>query len=370
MLRYLIEKEFKLIWRNPMVLGIIIMMPVLTMLVLPFATNQEVKNVKITIVDHDRSSTSRRLTEKILSSEYFQLESTASTYTAAMDRMDSGATDIILEIPANLERDCRRGTPATLLVGANAVNGTRGALGSRYLTMVIFDFPFSGSSPRISSQIAGKVPMISAEPSFRFNPHLDYKVFMIPGLLVILVSQLATSLPALNIVGEKETGTIEQMNVSPVGKTQFIIGKLVPCWMVGFIALLLGSFIAWIIHDIHPHGSWTAMLTLSAIYILALSGLGLMISNYSNTMQQAMFVIFFLSMIMMLTCGLFTPVKSMPQWAQLLTAGNPLTYYTRAMRLIWLQGAGFRATLPQFTVITLMALLLNLWAILSYRKRS
>lgn len=370
MLGYLIEKEFKLILRNPMVLGIIIMMPVLTMLVLPFATNQEVKNVHITIVDHDNSVTSRRLTDKILSSEYFRLESYAPTYTQAFERMEQGATDIILEIPSNLERDCRRGTPTTLFVAANAVNGTRGALGSRYLSMVISDFQFGKTTPQLQAQIAGKVPIIAAEPSFRFNPHLDYKVFMIPGLLVILVTQLATSLPALNIVGEKETGTIEQMNVSPVGKFQFILSKLIPCWVIGILALLLGTFIAWLVHGIYPHGSWVAMLSVSAIYVLALSGLGLVISNYSNTMQQAMFGIFFFSMIMMLTCGLFTPVKSMPDWAQTLTAGNPLTYYARAMRLIWLQGASLPAVLPQLAVITLMALLLNVWAIISYRKRS
>ena len=170
------------------------------------------------------------------------------------------------------------------------------------------------------------------------------------------------------IVGEKEAGTIEQINVSPVPRRLFILAKLMPNWAIGLVALAFGMTFAWAVHGITPAAGVATVLLPSAIFILAASAMGMVISNYSETMQQAMFVMFFFIIIMMLTCGLFTPVESMPRWAQAVTAANPMTYFTKAMRMAYLKGSSPADMAPCLAALTAFAAALNAWAVASYRK--
>lgn len=207
-------------------------------------------------------------------------------------------------------------------------------------------------------------------PQYKFNPHLDYKVFMIPALMVMLLTLLTGFLPALNIVGEKEAGTIEQINVTPVKKSMFVLAKLIPYWVIGFIVLGLCMILAALVYGINPAGSLLTIFLFATIYILVVSGFGLIISNYSDTIQQAMFVMFFFIMIFILMSGLFTPVASMPQWAQVITIFNPLKYFMQVMRLVYLKGSAFVELIPQFLALCTFAVALNVWAVLSYKKSS
>jgi ABC-2 type transport system permease protein len=206
------------------------------------------------------------------------------------------------------------------------------------------------------------------EPNYKFNPHLDYKVFMVPALMVMLLTLLTGFLPALNIVGEKEIGTIEQINVTPVKKLMFIFSKLIPYWLIGFVVLSLCILIARLVYGLIPMGSLLTIYFFASIYILVVSGMGLVISNYSNTMQQAMFVVFFFMMIFILMSGLFTPISSMPDWAQKITILNPLKYFIQVMRLVYLKGSAFVELIPQFFALCYFAVGFNAWAVLSYKK--
>jgi ABC-2 type transport system permease protein len=203
---------------------------------------------------------------------------------------------------------------------------------------------------------------------YKFNPHLDYKVFMIPALMVMLLTMIAGFLPALNIVGEKEAGTIEQMNVTPVKRLMFVLSKLIPYWVIGFFILSICMGVAALVYQLYPVGSLLTIYFFASIYILVVSGFGLVVSNYSNTMQQAMFVMFFFVMVFLLMSGLFTPVSSMPDWAQKITVFNPLKYLMQVMRLVYLKGSAFGEMIPQFLALCGFAVGLNAWAVMSYRK--
>lgn len=361
MLKYLIEKEFKQIRRNKFLPRLILFFPTMMMIVLPWAANLDVKDIDVAIVNRDHSQLSARLAEKISASAYFNLSSVSESYNNALKTLDKGDADIILEIPEGFEKALVKEGNAKVLIAANAVNGTKAGMGSAYLVSVISDY-----SQELSNQSVKRG--IEIVPQNRYNPSMDYKKFMVPALMVMLLTILCGFLPALNIVSEKEVGTIEQINVTPVGKFTFILAKLIPYWLIGFIVLTIAVIIGRIIYGITPQGSLFTFYLLASVFVFVVSGFGLVISNYSNTMQQAMFVMFFFMLIFILMSGLFTPVESMPRWAQIITIFNPMKYFIEIMRMVYLKGSGLEALIRQIVALLSFALLFNSWAVLSYRK--
>ena len=372
MLRFLIEKEFKQIIRNSFLPRIIVAMPLMVMLVFPWVANQEVRNINLSVVDHDRSAFSERMTNKIISSGYFRLTDVSANGNQAMNSINSGAADIILEIENSFERNIINEGTGRVMISANAVNGTKAMLGSSYLSAILAEYAnemnIESGKWKVENNFQTSNFKFQLLSQYRFNPHLDYKVFMLPALMVMLLTLLCGFLPALNIVSEKEAGTIEQINVTPVKKIMFVFAKLIPFWIIGFVVLSICMTISALVYGLFPTGSLLTILFFASIYILSISGFGLVISNYSNTMQQAMFMIFFFIMIFILMSGLFTPVSSMPQWAQTITIFNPLKYFMEVMRLIYLKGSIFGEMLPQFWALCGFGMTLNTWAVLSYRK--
>ena len=365
MLKYLLEKEFKQIFRNAFIPKLILAMPVMMMLVLPWAANQEIKNVKLSIVDNNRSAVSERFINKIVASGYFLLTDISTSYDEAMQSVDAGKTDIILEIPPKFENDLYKSNIANVMLSVNAVNGMKGGLGSAYLSNIVNDFANELTKEQGNSN---NYQLSIINHQFRFNPKLDYKAFMIPALFVMLLTLLTGFLPALNIVGEKELGTTEQLNVTPMNKGIFILAKLIPYWIIGFVVLSICMGIAALVYGLIPAGSLATIYLYAVVYILVVSGLGIVISNYSDTMQQAMFVMFFFMLIIILLSGLFTPISSMPHWAQTITTLNPLKYFMEVMRSVYLKGSSFKELIPQFIALCGFAVAFNTWAILSYRK--
>lgn len=342
------------------------------MIVFPWAANQEVKNIKLSIVDNDHSSYSERMIQKTVASGYFKLDNVSAIYNDAMHSIKSGKADIILEIQDEFEKNMVNDGVGRVMISANSVNGTTGGLGSGYLSSIMNDYAgeLRNEYGRQTVAASAEIPSFSVIPQYKFNPHLNYKVFMVPALMVMLLTMLCGFLPALNIVGEKEKGTIEQMNVTPVGKFQFILAKLIPFWIIGFVVLSICMGLAALIYGIFPVGSLLTIYLFASIYILVVSGFGLVISNYSDSMQQAMFVMFFFVMILLLMSGLFTPITSMPDWAQKITIFNPLKYLMQVMRLVYLKGSAFKELIPQFLILCGFAVALNAWAVASYRKNN
>ena len=370
MIKYLIEKEFKQIFRNSFIPKMIIGMPVMIMLIMPWAANLEVKNINISIIDHDHSSYSKQLVQKIEASSYFVLADISNTYEEALISIESNKADLILEIESGFEKNLVKEGVTHIMLSANAVNSTKGILGNAYLAGIMKDYATELREKWIYSSGKNNLPTINIVTQNRFNPHLDYKIFMAPALMVMLLTLICGFLPALNIVSEKETGTIEQINVTPVGKFTFIIAKLVPYWIIGFFILNICLGLAALIYGLIPSGNLFTIYFFAIIYILVVSGLGLVISNHSSTMQQAMFVMFFFMIIMLLMSGLFTPVTSMPEWAQNITIFNPLKYFIQVMRMVYLKGSDISQLTTQFIALVCFALFFNSWAVISYKKSS
>lgn len=368
MLKFLIEKEFKQIKRNSFLPKLIIAMPIMVMLIFPWAANQEIRGIKLSVVDNDHSTYSERLIHKITSSGYFELTDVSPTNDIAMHSIESGNADIILEIQDDFERNLVNESASAVMISANAVNSMKAGLGSSYLVSILTDYAGELREEYVQTVAGTAIPTFSISPQYKFNPNLDYKVFMVPALMVMLLTLLTGFLPALNIVGEKEAGTIEQINVTPVKKIIFVLAKLIPYWVIGFVILIICMLLARFVYGILPAGSLLTIFLFASIYILVVSGMGLVISNYSDTMQQAMFVIFFFIMILILMSGLFTPVTSMPDWAQKITIFNPLKYFMQVMRLVYLKGSTFSEMTSQFFALCSFAIVFNTWAVLSYRK--
>lgn len=368
-IRYLIEKEIRQLRRNPFLPKLIIIFPIVVLLVFPWAADFEMKNINLQVVDNDHSPYSARLINKISSTGYFRLAGESQSYSKALKSIESDHADVILEIPQNFENDLVSSGSAKAMITANTVNGTKGGMSSYYLMGILSDF-----SADIRSELAGPVtvtlsPQAEIVSQFRYNPYLNYKVFMVPALMVMVITMLCGFLPGLNIVMEKEAGTMEQINVTPVSRFIFILGKLLPFWIIGFVVITLCFGVAWLVYGLYPQGSFGTIYFFAAIYILVVSGFGLIISNYSETMQQAMFVIFFFMLIFIILSGLFTPINSMPRWAQIITDFNPLKYFMQVMRMVYLKGSGIGEMKTQLFALLGFAVAFNSWAVMSYRKR-
>lgn len=369
-LRFLLQKEFRQIFRDPAILRLIFIMPVIQLIVLPWAADYEIKNIKLAVIDHDHSSYSRNLISKITASHYFILTSYDGSFNEALQQIEHDKADIILEIPAAFEKQLVKENEAKLFMAVNAINGVKAGLGSAYLRSIIQDYNREVRMEWIQFPRFSPETNIEITSSNWFNPLMNYKVFIVPGLLVLLLTMVGANLTAINIVREKEIGTIEQINVTPVKKFHFIIAKLIPFWVLGLLVFTIGFAIARFIYGVHPLGSMIAIYIFAAIYLFAVLGLGLLISTYSNTQQQAMLISFFLMMIFVLMGGLYTSIDSMPHWAQVITKFNPVSYFIQVIRMVVLKGSSLADIKYHLLIILGFAIVLNGWAVLNYRKRS
>ncbi len=368
---FLVQKEFLQIFRNRIMLPLIFVMPVFQMLLLSFAANYEIKNLALAVVDHDLSPASRQLTAKFGASGYFQVKNTTFSTAEADDDMANDRVDLILEIPAQFERNLVREGTATLALTANAINATKAGLGMGYAQSIIRDFNAEGLEGGRWRVEGAAPPTLNPQPStlYWYNPRLDYKTFMVPGILGEIVALIICFLTALNIVREREIGTIEQLNVTPVQKWQFILGKLLPFWLLSLMMMTVGLTVGKLVFDIPMLGSLWLVFGYTAVFTPCMLGLGFLISNFSDTQQQAMFTAWFFLLIFILMCGLFTPVESMPDWAQTLNRINPVAYFVQFMRLVLLKGAGFEDIKTNFYTVLGYAATVNALAVWTYRKR-
>lgn len=366
----ILEKEFRQVFRNPSIIRMVLIMPVIQLLVFPFAANYEVKNVKLSIVDHDHSSYSKKFINKISGSGYFKLAGYEPSYNQAMKSIESGEADLIIEIPKDFEKDLIKENKTTMLIAVNAVNGVQANLGGAYAASIIRDFNADIRTDWIQPPAFNAQPAIEVTSSNWYNPTMDYKIFMVPAILVTLLTMIGSIMAALNIVHEKEIGTIEQINVSPITKLQFILGKLIPFWILGLVTLTMGLLVSWLVYGIVPVGSLGLIYVFGMVFLFTLLGVGLLISTFAETQTQATFVSFFVIMLFMLLGGLYTPIESMPGWAKLITKINPVAYFIEVIRMIILKGSSFADVKVQFFSVLVLGVFFNAWAVLNYRKRS
>ena len=359
-LRYLIQKEFIQIRRNSFLPKLIILFPIMMMCVMPWVMNQEVKNIRVDVVDNDRSTLSQQLVHSIGASSYFIFNGQKPSYQEALKDIETSKTDVVLVVPQNYSRDLTGGRHPQVLIAANAVNGTKGAIGSSYLSQIV------------TAHVAPTATAIQSKVStlFLYNKHLNYKVFMIPALFAMVMMLMTGFLPTLNIVGEKEAGTIEQINVTPVSKWAFILAKLVPYWLIALFIVVVCLLLSWLIYGITCQGPVWLVFLLAMLLAFFWSSFGLIISNYSDTMQQAIFVMWFFVVCMLLLSGLFTPTRSMPHLAYLTAYVNPMHYFVDAIRTVFVRGGTFLAIAHQVLALAAIASVMAIWAVKSYKKNS
>ena len=344
-LKYLIQKEFLQIRRNAFLPRLIVAFPIVIMCVMPWVMQMEVKNIVVDVVDIDHTVESQRLVQQIAASNYFIFGGQKATYAEAIKDIEKGRVDVILEI-----RDGK------YLIAANAVNGTKGSMGSAYLSQIV-----TSRQQIVNSQLS----ILNL-----YNKGQNYKLFMIPALFAIVMMLMTGFLPTLNIVGEKEAGTIEQINVTPVSKWAFILAKLIPYWLIALFVITVCLLLAWLVYGITPAGPVWLIYVLAMLLALFFSSFGLIVSNYSDTMQQAMFVMWFFVVSIMLLSGLFTPTRSMPQWAYLTTYINPMHYFIDAIRTVFIRGGSLHETAHQVLALAGIGTLMGCWAVQSYKKNS
>jgi ABC-2 type transport system permease protein len=323
-------------------------------------------------VDNDKSSFSGQLISKFNGSDYFKIVGYEHSSKGAEEYLLNRQADLYIEIPANFEKQLVRTGQNQIHIVVNAIDGTKGGLAAYYSQMILKDYLIDKTreyavSLNMAEKLIGR-KSIDIEYSNWFNEHLDYKTFMVPGVLVLLITMIGAVLAALNIVREKEIGTLESINVTPIRKYEFILAKLLPIWIIGIFELSFGLIIALILFNIPLVGSPLVLFAFAGVYLLVALGIGLLISTMSETMQQAILITWFFLVLFILLGGLFTAIENMPKWAQMLTHLNPVKYFIEVVRMVMLKGAGFAEIRYHFMVIGIMAVVINALAVLRYRK--
>lgn len=366
-IKFIVQKEFKQIFRNKMMLPIIFAVPFIQLIVLSYTATFEIKNVTMGVMDLDHTEQSRALINKFSSSPFYSIDLYDDNRAVLDEAMQVGDIEQILVIPNDFGTDLQRQRRSKVQLITDAVDGNAAGIMNYYALSIIQSY----SGDLLFKETAEYPELgIQAEYSYWYNPELDYKTHMVPGILVLLVTLIGAFLSGMNIVKEKEMGTIEQLNVTPIKKHEFIIGKLLPFWIIAMFEMTFGLVIAKFIFAIPILGSIGLIFGGSAIYMLVVLGIGLFISTITNTQQQAMFFAWFFMLVFIMLSGLFTPIDSMPEWAKQLNILNPIAYFIEFMRMVMLKGSQFKDVahlLLSISIYAVASLGLSVWR---YKKTS
>jgi ABC-2 type transport system permease protein len=367
-LRALLRKEYLQIFRDKLMLRQLILMPFVQLLLLSSAATFEVKTAHLYLVDKDHSSASRGLVDHLRASGRFQVVGATPSMDLADKAILSRDAGVILVVPQGFENDIVRTKNAEVQLIFNAEDGALAGVTNSYAQQIIAAYARDlGASLR---------PMVTASPSIDirtrgwYNQELDYKDYMIPGILVQLLTLIGTLLTAMNIVREKELGTLDQLNVTPIPRSAFIAAKLIPLWTIALVELTIGLLVARFLFNVPMRGSIALVFFAASIYLVVALGIGLWVSTLVETQQQAMFVSFFLMLIYLLMSGLFTPVRSMPNWAQWIAEVNPVKHIIEIMRAVLLKGAGITDIVRPLTFLAVAGALVLTLAVRQYAKTS
>lgn len=377
-LRVLLRKEFLQIRRDPVILRMLFIMPVIQLVVLANAATFEVKRSLLWVVDQDRTPASRGLVERFTGTGRFVRAGESVTQAPAEAALLDRETDVILTIPRDFERELRRGATAPVQLVLNAEDGAQAGVTQSYASAIVQGYAaeLGGAlAPRAQAVRAAAdrapvrgVPRIEVQRRGWYNASLDYSHYMVPGILVQLITIVGTAMTALNIVREKEAGTLDSLNVTPVGRTTFIAAKLIPLWLIALVQLTIGLNVAYFGFGVPIEGHLWLIYLSAAIYLVAALGVGLWVSTVVETQQQALFVTFAILMVYILMSGLFTPVRAMPDWVQWVAQVNPLLHFIALMRAVLLKGAGLVEVLPRLAALAMMGSVMLTLAVRQYRK--
>jgi len=365
---YLLRKEFLQIFRNKFIGRAIFGVPIVQMLILVPAVTFEIKNIRMCVIDRDMSADSRALVNQLEGSTFFKIKYSTFSEEEANSLLHRNKCDLILQIPSGFGKNIGTGNPGKVLATLNAINATSAQLSWAYLNGVLRDHNMNILIENAGNRAVASIPQIQITNRYWYNETLNYKFYMLPGILAILVTAICFLLAGLNLVREKEVGTIEQINVTPVRKYHFIIAKMIPFLIIGLADLAVGLIIGKIVFNIPFEGSIVLLFLGSAIFLVAVLGLAIFLSTFSSTQQQYMFVAFFFLIVFILMGGIFTPVDSMPLWAQKFDLVNPMAYLMRINRMVMLKGSSFQDINRDIYSLIVIAVAFTTLAVYRYRK--
>ena len=375
---FLMRKEYLQIFRDRTTLFQIFFIPIVQLLVLSNAATFEVTNARMHVVDFDRTTTSQRLVQHLSASGSFTVAAASLSLDRANDDMLSRRVSVVLNVPRDFERDLVRSGIAPVQLLVNAEEGAAAGIIASSAARIVAGYSRELSTelrPQLIAMRAGAarggsvaIPMIDVRTRGWYNASLNYKHYMVPGILVSLTTIIGMLLTAQNIAREKEMGTLEQLNVTPITRGQFIAGKLLPFWIIALVTFTIGLTIARFVFGVPMRGSLLLVYLAAALYLVVALGIGLWISTITRTQQQTMFVSFFVMMIYLLMSGLFTPLESMPEWAQWLAELNPVKHFVLIMRAVLVRGADFAAIATPLGVLALSGVVVLSAAVRQYKK--
>lgn len=400
----LIKKEFLQVFRNPLLLSILVVAPMVEFMIFPFCADYEIKVLNIAFIDNDHSQISKDIINSFNSSDIFVSKGNLTNKKKADEMMKHDKIDLLIEIPYNFENDLYNNQNTKIAITANAINSVKAGIGTGYVQEIIggymqdfasmhgtasmsgmmvsqSDMPAAFSTTREEQARKMPAPPRSITPAIRpisvnisniywYNEQMNYKNLIVPGILVILVTLIGCYVTALNLVREKEIGTIEQVNVTPIRRWQFLLGKMIPFWLLGMTEFMVGLVIMKFVFGISVQGSVPLLLGLTAIYLFVMLGLGFFISSVSENQLQSMFIVLFLFIVFVLLSGVFTPTEGMPEWARYINYANPMSFYIEIIKKIILKGSEFESMVRETVVLSVMAVIINTGAVLSYKEAS
>lgn len=349
-------------------LPVIFVVPIIQLCVLVFCATFEMKDINIYVVDNDLSTMSRQLTSKFEGSPFFNLVEFSGSISDAENSLKKNNSDIIIHFSSGFEKEILKENNSDLQIIVNAIDAAAAGLTQAYAMAVVQDFNLGINIKWKPHNISDIPSQILVEDSFWYNQEMNYKFYMLPGILVILVTVIGLFLTSMNLVREKEIGTMEQINVTPIKKYQFIAGKLIPFLLIGLLELAVGLTIGHFFFHLPIRGNLGLIFLFATAYLIVVLGMGLFVSTISQTQQQAMFIAWFFMMIFLLMSGLFTPVESMPQWGQDMNIFNPIAYFIRAIRMLILKGSGFADIFNDFISLLIYGTIVLSLAVWRYRK--
>ncbi|MFL5577809.1 MAG: ABC transporter permease [Gemmatimonadaceae bacterium] len=380
-IRFLAHAEVLHVVRDHTTLAQIVMLPILQLLVLANAATFQIRDTPAYVVDFDRTSTSRGLVTRFAASGHFRIVGASASLDAANDLLLAGRTTLVLTIPHDFEAELVRTGRAPVELSVNAEKGSAAGIVQSYAAQIldVYAAELSAGSRRAAPAVgagAGGAPpargvaRVDVRTRGWYNPELDYRHYMVPGILVALVTMIATLITAQNVVREKEMGTLEQLNVTPITRGEFIAAKLLPYWVLALLDLGLGLVVGRAVFGVPMRGSLLLLFGAAAVYLVVALAIGLWISTLVETQQQAMFVSFFLLMVYLLMSGLLTPIDSMPPWVRMLAQLNPVRHFVTVSRAILVKGAGPAEVARPVGILALFAVVVLTLAVRQYSKRT
>lgn len=367
----LLKKEFLQIFRDKFMLRTVILLPVMQLLVLPLAANYDIKNFRMAAIDRDNTQFSRRLLTKLQAGGYFSLAEAAPSWTVAERMIERGEVDMIVEIPDRFERDMVLGKSPELSLHISAINGLSAGVAAGYANSITGDFAAELAAEQLipAPGEAAKFPVqIHTATQEWYNPKFDYKTVIVPGILALLITIAGLSMTALNAVKEKERGTIEQLNVTPMSRTRYMLAKMIPFFLIGMVQFTIGLAIARTVYAIPMEGNLFLLYGIVALYLAGVLCLGFVIANISETQVQAIFPTFFIMMILILMSGLFTPIESMPEWAQRADTVNPVAHIISSIKMIMVKGSSGTDLLRHWVGLGAFAAAMAVLSVVTFRK--